>query len=128
MTLGIVNFERADLAKYVETLTAADIDALHFGTVRLDRDGKVTLFSEAEAQLSGFGTRPRIGLDFFTQIAPCMSSEGFRRLTDTAIVAGTLNVEFTHIGDFEDRDRELTVKIQSASDGGMWVFLRRENQ
>jgi hypothetical protein len=49
------------------------------------------------------------------------------RWAERAIAAGSLNVEFTHVGDFNDRDRELTVKIQSATGGGMWIFLRREN-
>jgi len=35
-------------------------------------------------------------------------------------------LEFSHVGDFEDRDRELTVRIQSASTGGYWIFMRRD--
>ena len=125
--MAVVDFDRPDLAKIIETLTVEEIDALPFGTVRLDHEGKVILFSEAEARLSGFGSRDRIGLTFFTDIAPCMNTDAFRRQTENAIAAGTLDVEFMHIGDFEDRDRELTIKIQSAADGGMWVFLRRES-
>lgn len=125
--MTVVSFDQPDLARAVETLTAVEIDALPFGAVRLDRDGRVVLYSEAEARLSGFGSRPRIGLAFFTEIAPCMNTEQFRGRAEKAIAAGTLNVEFTHIGDFDDRDRELTVKIQSAADGGLWIFLRREN-
>jgi hypothetical protein len=37
-----------------------------------------------------------------------------------------VELEFHHVGDFEDRDRELTVRIQSARTGGYWIFLRRE--
>ena len=42
------------------------------------------------------------------------------------MVRGTLDLEFTHIGDFEDRERELAVRVQSASHGGYWVFMRRD--
>ena len=41
-------------------------------------------------------------------------------------ISGTLDLEFSHIGDFEDRERELTVRVQSAFDGGYWVFMRRD--
>jgi hypothetical protein len=41
-----VDFDRAELAKVAETLIASEIDALPFGTIRLDRDGHVILFSE----------------------------------------------------------------------------------
>ncbi|KQN31975.1 hypothetical protein ASF00_04245 [Sphingomonas sp. Leaf34] len=122
-----VRFDQPDLARAVERLEVKEIDVLPFGAIRLDPKGAVVLFSEAEARLSGFGARPRIGLNFFTQIAPCMNTESFRSAAERAVSAGTFNAEFTHIGDFDDRDRELTVKIQSASDGGMWIFLRRES-
>jgi hypothetical protein len=38
---------------------------------------------------------------------------------------GTLDISFSHTGDFDDRHRELEVRVQSASDQGVWIFLRR---
>jgi hypothetical protein len=64
---------------------------------------------------------------FFTDIAPCMNTDEMRVRIDQATAAGVVNIEFTHVGDFDDCDRELTVKIQSAADGGMLIFLRRES-
>lgn len=56
-----------------------------------------------------------------------MNTDEMRVRIDQATAAGVVNIEFTHVGDFDDCDRELTVKIQSAADGGMLIFLRRES-
>lgn len=121
----MLQFDARDLAKQVEALGEAEIDALPFGAIRLDDKGAVTFFSKAERELSGYGARPMVGKIFFTDIAPCMANEGFRGRIEAARVRGTLDIAFSWIGDFADRGREMRVRIQSASDGGVWIFMQR---
>ena len=122
----MVTFETADLAKQIESFDERSIDALPFGVIRLDAGGAVTFFSKTEREASGYGGRPTIGKIFFTDIAPCMAHEGFRGRLEAARARGTLDLEFSWIGDFADRQRELQVRVQSASDGGVWIFIRRQ--
>jgi len=122
----MVTFDTPDLAREIEKLDEQSIDALPFGAIRLDRSGAVTFFSKAERELSGYGARPTIGKIFFTDIAPCMANEGFRGRLEAARARGTLDLQFSWIGDFADRQRELRVRVQSASDGGVWIFIRRQ--
>jgi photoactive yellow protein len=125
MADDLPRYNDENLAEKVEALSADDVNLLPFGAIRLDASGTVTYYSEAERRLSGSGNHPRMGLNFFHEIAPCMDNAHYRGRIDQAIARGSLDLEFTHIGDFEDRDRELTVRIQSASDGGYWIFMRR---
>ena len=118
-------FDTPNLSEVVEQLPVEEIDRLPFGAIKLDRSGAVMFISQRERELSGRGDRPSIGMAFFTDIAPCMNNPGFKGRIDAALEAGTLDAEFTHVGDFADRDRELSVRAQSASDGGVWLFLRR---
>ena len=120
-------YDEPDLARKIEQLGTEEIDALPLGAIRISRpDDTVTHYSEAERRLSGSGGRPRLGLNFFRDIAPCMNNAHYRGRIAQAMERGSLDLEFTHIGDFEDRERELTVRVQSASDGGYWVFMRRD--
>jgi photoactive yellow protein len=119
-------FEEPELARAVERLGEEQINRLPFGAIRLDAAGTITFYSEAERRLSGSGGRQRLGRHLFAEIAPCMDNDAFRGRIERARERGTLDLEFTHIGDFADLDRELTVRVQSASDGGLWIFLRRE--
>ena len=118
-------FDTPKLAQAVELLPCEVIDRLPFGAIKLDRSGAVKYISQRERELSGRGDRPSIGLGFFTDIAPCMDNPRFKGRIEAAVAAGTLDAEFTHVGDFADRDRELSVRAQSAADGGIWLFLRR---
>jgi len=113
------------LAQAVERLTPEQIHALPFGAIRLDQSGRVQFYSKAEARLSGRGDRPVLGFDFFRDIAPCMDVDNYRGRLDRALRDGKVDIEFNHIGDFEDRERDLQVRIQSAKGGGVWIFMRR---
>ena len=119
------DFDSPDLVAEIEKLSPEEIDELPFGAIRLDRDLRVTFYSAAEARLSGYADRPAIGRIFFSEIAPCMSNEAFLGRVEAARERGTLDLEFSWIGDFADRDREIHVRVQSADDGGVWIFLRR---
>lgn len=121
------DYDDPQLARIVETLTVDEIDLLPFGAIRVDADNIVVHYSAAERQLSGSGTRPRLGRSFFADIAPCMDTPHYRGRIEQARAAGRLDIRFTHIGDFADGERELTVRVQSASGGGYWIFMRRDS-
>lgn len=121
-----VDFDMPDLAGAVERLPPSEVDALPFGAIRLDAKDEVSFYNAAEGRLSGYGTRPALGRPFFSDIAPCMDNEAFRGRIERARAAGKFDLEFGWVGDFADRSRELQVRIQPASDGGCWIFIRRD--
>jgi photoactive yellow protein len=125
MPKALPDFHAPDLARVVERMVPEAVDALPFGAIRLDRDGHVVFYSRAERELSGIGTRPTLGRNFFLDIAPCMDNPAFRGRIESARAAGTLDIAFSHVGDFSDRSRELDVRVQSAADQGIWIFLQR---
>jgi hypothetical protein len=36
-----------------------------------------------------------------------------------------VDIEFGHVGDFDDADKELRCRILSATGGGLWGFIQR---
>lgn len=120
-----LQFDEPHLAAAVERLPPEAVDTLAFGAIRLGPDGIVGFYSQAEGVLSGYGPRPSLGKNFFTDIAPCMNAPEFRGRIDTALAAGQFDLEFGWIGDFSDRQREVRVRVQPATDGGCWIFLNR---
>ena len=125
--VSLPDFETKKLAEALEALTAEKIDQLPFGVIGIDPEGIVRVFNKTEARLSGYGARPAHGKAFFTDVAPCMNNAHFKGRIDKARAAGTLNISFTFVGDFEDSNRELSIRVQSAKDGGAWIAIRREN-
>jgi photoactive yellow protein len=115
----------AELLAWVEALAPSAIDELPFGVVRLDASGKVVFFSRTEARQSGFGDRVAVGRRFFTELAPCMGNPEFMRRVEQGQLARELDITFEQVGDFDDAERELQVRMISASANGLWVFLQR---
>lgn len=127
-TAGAAPAARIDdetLPARIERLSREEIDALPFGVIRLDADGIVTFYSKTEAEQSGFGDRRAIGRHFFTQLAPCLGTPERLQRIEQARRDGTLDIEFEQIGDFDDAERELRLRVVSATGGGAWVFLQR---
>ena len=116
-----------NLVAHIEQLSTEALDVLPFGVIRLDRKLEVTYFSRAEAEQSGYGNRPAIGLRFFTEIAPCMSNPEFMQRIDRALAERRLDISFEQVGDFDDAQRVLRVRAASTSDGGLWLFLDRRS-
>ncbi len=119
------DFQTPNLAELVARLTPGEIDQLPYGVVCLDAENIVRVFNKTEARESGFGDRVAPGRRFFVDIAPCMDNGYFKGRIDKALRAGTLDIAFSFVGDFADTERELDVRIQSGSDGGRWIFIRR---
>lgn len=126
MTVAI-DFDEVALARAVERLSDAERDALPFGVVKLDAAGAVTFYSKTEAVQSGFKKRPAVGRDFFLEIAPCMNTPALKGRIDAARQAGKVDVEIGWVGDFDDPDAEMRIRAQSAADGGLWIFLQRDD-
>jgi len=129
MSPVIVSFDEPDLAGAVERLPREAVDALPFGAIRLDAAGVVRFYSAAEARLSGSDARARLGIDFFTAVAPCMDTAEYRGRIERARRDGQVDIEFGWVGDFADAERFLRVRIQSTrdGDGGVWIFMLRED-
>ncbi len=121
-------FESADLARRVEALTADERDALPYGVVKLDSAGVVEIYNSTEARASGRKQRPAVGLDFFAEVAPCMAKPEMRGRVEQARARGSVDIEIGWIGDFDDPNGEIQIRVLSASDGGLWLFMNRSEE
>ena len=120
-----IQFDMRNIAAALESLAAAEIDALPFGVVRLADSGVVSTYSKTEALQSGFGERRAVGRHFFDLVAPCMNTPAFRGRIEEEGRRGTLDLEFGHTGDFEDPARLIRIRVCSARGGGYWLLLQR---
>ncbi len=116
-------FNTAHLADAVEALASDELDKLSFGVVRLDPQGVVRVYNRTRTEQSGRGMMPTKGLSYFADVAPCLDNGYFKGRIDKARAAGALDISFSFIGDFNDRNREISVRAQPAKDGGTWIFI-----
>lgn len=61
----------------VDSLTHEELDALPFGAIQLDREGRILRFNEYEANLSNRRAPDTVGRNFFRDVAPCTNVREF---------------------------------------------------
>lgn len=121
------DIESPGLAAFLEAAPPEVVDRLPYGVIRLDAAGMVTLYSARERELSGY-RKEVLGRRFFADIAPCLDNPGFSGRIERARAAGRLDVYFDMVGDLPGGQRDVAhrVRLVSASDGGTWVVMQRE--
>ncbi|MGI8526066.1 MAG: hypothetical protein ACR2K5_07765 [Pseudolabrys sp.] len=125
MTSVPVDFDAPDLAARVEKLTAAERDALPFGVIELDRDAKVVVYNATETRLSGYGTP--LGQNFFAVSRNPNKGELQARVMRAMEEGGPVDLEFGWRGGAGVQERELRLRVMSASRGGVWIFIERDD-
>lgn len=124
--LDVVGFGKADIENVLSGMSASDIDRLAFGAVELDRSGRILRYNAAEGQITGRDPKAAVGKNFFTELAPCTNTAGFRGAFDTGVAAGSLNVMFEYTFDYNMKPTKVKVHMKKALIGdSYWVFVKR---
>jgi hypothetical protein len=55
-----------------------------------------------------------------------MGKPEFRGRIEQARRHGIVDIELGWVGDFDDINREMQVRIQSSCDNGTWIFIYRD--
>lgn len=105
-------------------LTAAELDKLPFGAIRLDRRGNIVNFNAVEVCLSGLKAADIIGKNFFTEVAPCTNVREFAGRFREGIADKNLHIVFPYRFNFKPpRSVTVTLYYHPATDSA-WVLVR----
>ena len=109
----------------IDRMSEQQLDALPFGAIRLDRDGKVLSYNMTESKLTGRDPKRVIGRNFFTEVAPCTNVQAFAGRFREGIAKKEMHVIFPYRFDFQmaPRDVSVTLFYAKATDTA-WVFVR----
>jgi photoactive yellow protein len=88
-TLTHPAFESADLPDWLATSREQDLDALDFGVIGFDIDGRVQRYNATESRLAGLAAERVLGQMLFTSVAPCMNNFMVCQRFDDALLNGT---------------------------------------
>jgi photoactive yellow protein len=118
-----IDFNAPDVAVQVERASQSDLDELPFGVIKLDRQCRVIFFSKTEARLSGHNVPAGQNLFDYSR---CPNREALRAKIKQAKENAPADLELAWVGDLNDPTREMRIRVQSAHDGGVWMFIERD--
>lgn len=106
-----------------------ELDKLPFGAIRLDREGKILSFNQAEVDLSGRKKENVLGKNFFTEVAPCTNVQEFAGKFREGVNAGKLHTMFPYVFDYKMDPRKVWVTLfYSNETDTAWVFVRDDRK
>jgi photoactive yellow protein len=109
----------------VDSLESSQLDALPFGAIQLDLDGKILQFNEYEANLSNRRAPDTVGRNFFRDVAPCTNVREFHGRFRDGVERGELDVTFDYRFEFRMAPRNVRVTLwYSAPTATVWVFVQ----
>jgi photoactive yellow protein len=113
----------------IEGFGEQQLDQLPFGAIRLDRNGTILSFNQAEEKLSGRTKENVIGKDFFTDVAPCTNVQEFAGRFQEGVRTGNLHVVFPYVFDYKMDPRNVWVTLfYSNVTDTAWVFVRDDRR
>lgn len=119
---------QADIER-IERFTEGELDALPFGAIHLDRDGKILAFNQTEADLSGRRKENVLGKNFFTEVAPCTDVQGFAGKFREGVWTGQLYTVFSYAFDYQMDPRNVWITLfYSTKTDTAWVFIRDDRR
>lgn len=92
-----IAFSASDLVEQLDRLVDYQLDEVTFGVVRMDLNGIVLTYNQAESLISGVEPSQAIGKHFFTQIAPCTDNFMVSFRYTEAILDEEINYIFTKV-------------------------------
>ena len=124
--MRIIKFSADNVANELADITDDELDALAFGAVELNREGRILRYNAAEADISGRDQAGMVGRDFFADVAPCTRGEAFEGRFRAGVKAGKMDVQFTYVLDHEMDATEVRVRMHTVEGKDTyWVLIKR---
>lgn len=115
-------FDDPDLLTVLGALSDSERDAIPFGVIGMTHDGVVTTYNKMESQMAGISRERVVGLNFFSDVAPC---------TNNYLVAGRfdepeLDVRLDYVFTFRMKPSPVTLRLlKSATTAEQFVLVHR---
>jgi photoactive yellow protein len=107
----------------LKNLTSAEYEALPFGSIKLDRAGRVTLYNQAESALARRNAQEMLGKHFFEEVAPCTNNAKFRGRLDELIRGGVKSARFDYLFLFPWGSKPVRIQLWVPDADTRWIFV-----
>jgi photoactive yellow protein len=109
----------------VTSISEQELDALPYGVIQLDVEGKILRYNSYESNLAGLTKQKVVGKNFFKQVAPCTDIREFYGRFQDGIAAGELHSTFRFHFSFKKDPRDVTVTLfYNQRDETVWVLVQ----
>ncbi len=119
-----MDIDAPDLGNWLDQTDDAQLNALPFGVIGMDADGKARRYSDYEAQMAGFDPRDVLGRHFFEEIGVCMNNGLVaKRFADAQAKGEPLDALIDYVIAFRSRRTPVKMRLLSLPTSPMRYLL-----
>jgi photoactive yellow protein len=107
----------------LKSLSSEEYDALPFGSIKLDRANRVTLYNRAETELARRDSADVLGKLFFEEVAPCTNNPMFRGRLEALVRDGVKSARFDYLFLFAWGSRPVRIQLWVPDAETRWIFV-----
>ena len=112
------------LLESADAMTSAELDALPYGMIQLDANGRILKYNAVESRLASLPQAQAVGKQFFTEIAPCTKVQDFYGRFREGVIRESLDATFQFHFAFKQHPRDVTVRLfYSRQTRTVWVMI-----
>jgi photoactive yellow protein len=111
----------------LDTLDAAELNALPVGVIQLDATGTILVYNDTEADLARRSAAEVVGRNFFTEVATCTRVQEFQGRFEEGVKRRELDVTFRYRFRFSDeraKDVKITMSYRPDTET-VWMLVER---
>lgn len=124
--MELVNFGSKDIGNDLARMSDDQLDSLAYGAIQLDKNGRVLRYNATEGEICDRDPKSMIGQNFFTEVAPCTNTKGFRGRFEEGVQSGDLNTLFSYTFDYNMAPTKVRIHMKNSTlDDTYWVIVKR---
>lgn len=118
------NGSASALLQAADAMTPEELDALPYGMIQLDANGRILKYNAVESRLASLPQAQAVGKQFFTEVAPCTKVQDFYGRFKEGVIRESLDTSFQFHFAFKQQPRDVTVRLfYSRRTRSVWVMI-----
>lgn len=121
--MSIVN---ESVLQKLPSLSAAELDALSIGVVKVDDQGVIQMYNKEEGRIGNVNPASVIGKNFFTQVAPCTNNRLFFGKFKEGVSKGSLAFSMPYTFTYKIKPTNVMIQMyRDPNTSSNWVLVKQ---
>lgn len=112
--------------KKLPSLSAAELDALSIGVVKVDDKGTIQMYNKEEGRIGNVNPASVIGKNFFTQVAPCTNNRLFFGKFKEGVAKGSMSFSMPYTFTYKIKPTNVLIQMyRDTATNTNWIIVKQ---
>ena len=120
-----MSFVNDNVLSNIDNMSRAEIDDLPFGAIKVDDNGVIQLYNEAQTEIADYDAKEVEGQNWFEDVAVCTNNRLVYGKFKKGVSKGDMDTEFNYTFTFKMKPTNVKIRMYQNDDtGNNWIFCQ----